>query len=72
MSANWVYKYLQREGLFVVCVQQKFPWSEKQEDQWVVVVEAALAPANMSIDNDAANVEGPTDDEGKTVRPESS
>ena len=37
----------------------------------VVVVEAALAPANMSIDNDAANVEGPTDDEAKTVRPES-
>ena len=37
----------------------------------MVVVEAALAPANMSIDNDAANVKGPTDDEGKTVRPES-
>lgn len=37
----------------------------------MVVVEAALAPANMSIDNNAANVEGPTDDEGKTVQPES-
>ena len=37
----------------------------------VVVVEAALAPANMSIDTDAGNVKRPTGDEGRTVRPES-
>ena len=37
----------------------------------MVVVEAALAPAHMSVDNDAANVKGPTGDEGRTVRPES-
>ena len=37
----------------------------------MVVVEAALAPANISIDNEPANVKGPTDDEGKIVQPES-
>lgn len=41
----------------------------KQEDQGVDAV--PLAPTEMFIDDDAVNVKGPTDDEGRIVQPES-